>query len=74
MLRRFLAALSLVAIVLPALAPAQRNKKKDEDFVKARPVVGDPLPVLEVHRPDGKPFSTSELRGGYTVLVFGCLT
>jgi hypothetical protein len=74
MLRRFLAAVSLMVIVLPADAPAQRSKKKDQDFVKTRPVVGDSLPVLEVHTPDGKPFSTSELRGGYSVLVFGCLT
>ena len=74
MLRHFLAALSLVAILLPDEAPAQRSKKKDQDFIKTRPVVGDSLPVLEVHTPDGKPFSTSELRGSYTVLVFGCLT
>jgi cytochrome oxidase Cu insertion factor (SCO1/SenC/PrrC family) len=73
MLRCFLA-LSLVAILLPAQASAQRSKKKDQDFIKTAPVVGDSLPVVEVHTPDGKPFSTSELRGHYTVLVFGCLT
>jgi hypothetical protein len=74
MLRRFFAAVSLMAILFPAEAPAQRSKKKDQDFIKAPPVVGDSLPVLEVHTPDGKPFSTSEVRGSYTVLVFGCLT
>jgi hypothetical protein len=74
MARRYLAALSLLAILLPAEASAQRSKKKDQDFIKTRPVVGDSLPVLEVHTPDGKSFSTSELRGHYTVLVFGCLT
>jgi hypothetical protein len=74
MLRRCFAVLSLTLILLPTEAPAQRSKKKDQDFLKFPPVVGDALPVLEVRTPDGKPFSTSELRGSYAVLVFGCLT
>ncbi|HIA63601.1 MAG TPA: hypothetical protein EYM79_02585 [Planctomycetes bacterium] len=32
------------------------------------------LPTVNVFDAQGKPLSTSSLRGSYTVLVFGCLT
>lgn len=70
----FLLMLALAIAAIPADARAQRNPKKDEEFVKARPAVGDPLPEVTVSTPDGKPFETARLRGGYTVLTFGCLT
>ena len=60
--------------VMPAQVWAQRSQKKDEDFVKAQPAVGDPLPDQTVYSPDGKEFKTANLRGHYTVLTFGCLT
>jgi cytochrome oxidase Cu insertion factor (SCO1/SenC/PrrC family) len=64
-----------VALVLSAPALAQGNKEqRDEDFLKAKPAVGDALPDLTVYRPDGKEVKTSELRGHYVVLTFGCLT
>ena len=58
---------------LAAAAPAQ-PRPTEEDFVKAKPAVGDPLPELTVYAPDGKEVKTSDLRGHYTVLTFGCLT
>ena len=64
----------LVAAVLPGPAPAQPQKKSDEAFVKEKPAVGDKLPDLTVYTPDGKEVKTSDLRGRYVVLTFGCLT
>jgi cytochrome oxidase Cu insertion factor (SCO1/SenC/PrrC family) len=70
----FVVALVLAIATLPAEVGAQRNRKKEEEFVKAQPAVGDSLPELTVFTPDGKPFQTADLRGHYTVLTFGCLT
>ena len=65
----------LVAAVLPGPAPAQpQRKKSDEEFVKEKPAVGDKLPDLTVYTPDGQEVKTSDLRGRYVVLTFGCLT
>jgi cytochrome oxidase Cu insertion factor (SCO1/SenC/PrrC family) len=74
MQRASLIAVALTLAVLPAAAEAQRNQEKEEDFVAAKPAVGDPLPETTVYAPDGQPFKTSDLRGHYTVLTFGCLT
>lgn len=66
-----------VFVVLGCLASevqAQRSKKKDADFVKSRPAVGDTLPALIVYTPEGEEFQTTNLKDHYTVLVFGCLT
>ncbi len=38
------------------------------------PAVGTMLPDVAVIDEQGEKFSTSSLRGSYTVLVFGCLT
>ena len=71
-LTRFLS--SLVVVVVPSMALAQTPKKSEEDFVKAKPTIGDALPVVTVYTPDGKAVKTSSLRGQYVVLTFGCLT
>jgi hypothetical protein len=52
----------------------QKNPEKEEEFLKTRPLVGDPLPDVMVYRADGQPLRTSDLRGHYSVLTFGCLT
>lgn len=36
--------------------------------------VGDPFPAVDVFDSEGRPFTTSRLKGRYTVLVSGCLT
>jgi cytochrome oxidase Cu insertion factor (SCO1/SenC/PrrC family) len=74
MQRASLIAVALTLAVLPAAAKAQRNLEKEEDFVAAKPAVGDSLPALTVYTSDGQPFKTSDLHGHYTVLTFGCLT
>ena len=38
------------------------------------PAVGSILPTVSAFDEQGNAFSTSSLRGNYTVLVFGCLT
>ena len=68
-----------VLALLPSTAISQPKEKKEgklkgEDFAKAKPAVGDPLPDLTVYSPDGKEVKTSILKGHYTVLTFGCLT
>ena len=65
----------LAAIAVVFTAPAQdRREQKEEEFLKAKPRVGDPLPDLTVYAADGKEVKTADLRGHYTVLTFGCLT
>ena len=75
MKRLSLLVMGLVVAALPVGAAAQPEKKRsEEDFVKEKPAVGDPLPDVTVYAPDGKEVKTSDLRGHYTVLTFGCLT
>jgi cytochrome oxidase Cu insertion factor (SCO1/SenC/PrrC family) len=66
------AATLLACLALPATA--QKDRKSDEDFVMEKPAVGELLPDVTVYDPDGKEFKTTDLRGHYTVLTFGCLT
>jgi cytochrome oxidase Cu insertion factor (SCO1/SenC/PrrC family) len=66
--------IALVLAALPALAYAQRSAQRDREFVTSLPAAGDPLPDVSVYTPEGRPLHTADLRGHYTVLVFGCLT
>ena len=70
----FSSTLALVLALVPVAAHAQQGKKNEEDFAKEKPAVGDMLPDLVVYSPDGTAVKTSDLRGHYTVLTFGCLT
>ena len=38
------------------------------------PAVGTTIPNVELFDADGNPFRLGQLKGSYTVLVFGCLT
>lgn len=69
-------ALALTFVAWPANVQAQKGQgqEREEDFLKAKPAVGDPLADVTVYSPDGSPFKTSDLRGHFTVLTFGCLT
>nr|ADI22905.1 hypothetical protein [uncultured Rhizobium sp. HF0500_35F13] len=42
--------------------------------IASAPDNGEPVPNVTVYLDDGTPFSTSQLKESYTVLVFGCLT
>jgi len=37
-------------------------------------VVGSPLPDVTIFDEQGQPFDLKQLKGGHTVIVFGCLT
>lgn len=69
-----LVSLVLVAISSPVHAQRKKLKVSEEEFFKEAPVVGDELPEVTVYSPTGTEFKTSDLRGHYTVLTFGCLT
>ncbi len=43
-------------------------------FARSAPDVGQQLPDVAGYRSDGTKVSLRDLRGKYTVLVFGCLT
>ncbi len=49
-------------------------RQPNATFPQVTNLQGQELPEVSVFTADGKPFSTAELRGRYTVLVFGCLT
>ncbi|MBC7852549.1 MAG: hypothetical protein IAF94_03850 [Pirellulaceae bacterium] len=66
--------IAVVVAMLPTVTWAQRKKASEEDFVKEKPAVGDQFPDVVVYDPHGKEVKTSDLRGHYTVLTFGCLT
>ena len=42
--------------------------------VDQAPSVGDPLPDVILHTADGNEMNLTDLKGSYSVLVFGCLT
>jgi cytochrome oxidase Cu insertion factor (SCO1/SenC/PrrC family) len=46
----------------------------NQRFDQAAPAIGSQVPDLTVYDADGKPFPLRQLKGDYTVLVFGCLT
>lgn len=72
-----LTSLNVVAVVLciwMTESAAQRMQQREQQFLKAAPRVGEPVPDVTVYLPDGEPFQTANLRGHYTVLTFGCLT
>ncbi len=45
-----------------------------QGFDRKAPAVGDQLPDLRAYNPAGEPIQLGNLKGNYTVLVFGCLT
>ena len=67
---------SLVLSVLITACVAQSNvmAQNSEQQQFRLPAVGTTIPDIAVYDEDGNAFSTKDLRGQYTVLVFGCLT
>ena len=66
--------IAMAFVAWPADIQAQRMQEREEEFLKSKPLVDDPLPDVTVYSPDGMEFKTADLRGHYTVLTFGCLT
>ncbi len=54
-------------------APAPRESVA-RSFAARAPQVGQQLPDVTIFDAQGNPFPLAQLRGHYTVLVFGCLT
>jgi cytochrome oxidase Cu insertion factor (SCO1/SenC/PrrC family) len=72
---KYIALAAMLSLLGPsATAPAQEEKKSEEEFVLESPTVGDSLPDLVVYDSQGNELRTSQLKGHYTVLTFGCLT
>lgn len=72
-----------ISAVLLSAGPAAAQENKPEEtprqavvrqFERDAPAIGEPLPDIELYDARGKPVRLAELRGNYTVLVFGCLT
>lgn len=63
----------LMLLGLPVLT-AQAQQRGPSDRVGSAPANGEALPDVAVSLSDGTPLSTSQMKGSYTVLVFGCLT
>ncbi|RMG35940.1 MAG: hypothetical protein D6725_11510 [Planctomycetota bacterium] len=61
----------------PGAAPKQGDAGRMSvvrSFERSAPAVGALVPDVKGYTADGKPFSMRDLKGQYTVLVFGCLT
>jgi cytochrome oxidase Cu insertion factor (SCO1/SenC/PrrC family) len=56
--------------------PAQQSARGQlqSSFASKAPSIGAELPDASGYTADGKPFNLRELKGKYTVIVFGCLT
>ena len=48
--------------------------KYNRDFAEKDPRVGETLPAVSAFDEQGQPFDLDQLKGKYSVLVFGCLT
>lgn len=63
-----------IAIGTETLWAQQRMQEREEEFLTLQPLVGEELPDVTIYNADGTPFKTTDLRGHYTVLTFGCMT
>jgi cytochrome oxidase Cu insertion factor (SCO1/SenC/PrrC family) len=61
-------------------APGEAQRPQDQvargarEFERRAPRVGEAVPDVRLYDASGQPRQLSELRGAYTVLIFGCLT
>ncbi|MDP6779847.1 MAG: hypothetical protein QGI83_24025 [Candidatus Latescibacteria bacterium] len=52
----------------PQDAPRDSRDRQQQSFV------GKPMPDISVYDASGNPLNLTDLKGSYSVLVFGCLT
>ena len=71
---RALICLAGLGIFSTASFAQQPGRQPSVQFPQVTQLVGKQLPEINVLDSQGKPMSTSDLRGRHTVLVFGCLT
>jgi hypothetical protein len=55
-------------------APQDARNQVTQTFERTAPALGGPLPSLSLFDGKGNQLNLDQLRGHYTVLVFGCLT
>jgi cytochrome oxidase Cu insertion factor (SCO1/SenC/PrrC family) len=72
MARKIIFLLAIFCISSPSIA--QPGRRGGDRLEQAGLAVGQTLPEAQLFTGDGRPFSLSELKGSYTVLIFGCLT
>ena len=65
---------SALGLAQPGAPQNDFMQARSERFEAATPAIGDPLPDLSAYDEEGGAFELSSLKGGYSVLVFGCLT
>ena len=58
----------------PRSARQAPSREGADQLISAGLEIGAPLPDLTVYDASGNPFSLGQLKGRYSVLVFGCLT
>lgn len=73
MLRLPIVTTSILVLALAASASAQRPGRRPSAFDQATKV-GEMIPDVSGFDASGKPLNLRDLKGHYTVLVFGCLT
>ncbi|MCH8291466.1 hypothetical protein IH992_10240 [Candidatus Poribacteria bacterium] len=79
-----IAAFCAIGLILSANAHAQEERFQRsggpfgrdgaDQLVRAGLEIGTPLPDLTAYDANGQPFKLSQLKGHYSVIVFGCLT
>jgi len=72
-----LVAVSLLSANVAVGQPKQAQSARDgviQSFDRKSPAVGEQLPDLRAFNAAGETIQLGELKGNYTVLVFGCLT
>lgn len=71
---RLILGLLIGVVCVHAALAQQRMQEREEEFMTQKPLLGEPLPDVSVLNSDGTPFRTTDLKGYYAVLTFGCMT
>jgi cytochrome oxidase Cu insertion factor (SCO1/SenC/PrrC family) len=79
-MKRLILSLVAVSFLSASVAFGQPNQARSardgviQSFDRKSPAVGEQLPDIKAYNAAGEPIRLGELKGNYTVLVFGCLT
>ena len=72
--RRCLQGAMTWVVLMTTAGTADAQPRGQQEQLAGAPAIGDSLPEVQIYLADGTPFLTSQLKGSYSVLVFGCLT
>ena len=73
MRRWFFALMGGLLVASPAAAQRGGSALQNR-FEKNSPGIGQTLPDITLYDEQGRPFAVRDLKGHYSVIVFGCLT